>query len=280
MLYTYAHSITGTSHIAGGTVCQDFSGLKKLPGGRVIAAVADGVGSAARADTGAKIAVETVLAVCEQLLPDSSDIPAVMRAAYHKALQNIVGQAEADDRPLPDYDTTLTAVIYDGVHLYYGHSGDGGIIGLDLCGNYTAITAPQQDTDGISVMPLRAGASCWVFGGWERQLSAVLLVTDGVLNALMPYLLKNSAPNLYIPLCSFFIDPVWFAWAGDEEACSEKIKRFLNKETTPDEFYEILSRAYARYYPTQEQADQAIHIIRKGNAPFALAGGITDDKTA
>src|SRR5215469_2781463 len=54
-------SVTGTSHAKTGLPCQDAHGGLTLPDGTLLFAVADGAGSASRADHGSQIAAKDAL---------------------------------------------------------------------------------------------------------------------------------------------------------------------------------------------------------------------------
>ena len=56
-----AASAAGSAHLARGLPCQDAWAWRCLPTGPLLAAVADGAGSAARAELGAALAVEAVM---------------------------------------------------------------------------------------------------------------------------------------------------------------------------------------------------------------------------
>src|SRR4028119_1025103 len=71
-----AASVIGTSHEKRSQPCQDAHCWRLLPNGVLAAAVADGAGSAALAEVGAKIAVEAVVeTICQQpeRLPQNDD---------------------------------------------------------------------------------------------------------------------------------------------------------------------------------------------------------------
>lgn len=62
-MWRYAAArLTGTAHVAANLSCQDRYGCMALPSGALVVALADGAGSAAKADQGAEIAVDTVMA--------------------------------------------------------------------------------------------------------------------------------------------------------------------------------------------------------------------------
>ena len=58
----------------------------------------------------------------------------------------------------------------------------------------------QKSDDGVSVIPLRGGYTKWVIDTYEEDLAAVLLMTDGMLETLCHYLLRDherKANNAY-----------------------------------------------------------------------------------
>lgn len=209
LLY-YGKSMIGESHIKKGTVCQDYSKVVTLKNGWCAAAVADGVGSARYSDIASQIAVETFVEICYQNLTDSNfdaeNIKRIIFASYMTAQKRIEDYAYQHEQGLIDYDTTLSCIVYDGRRIVYGHSGDGGIVGLTAQGEYRKITQPQKAEDGICVIPLRAGAKAWVIGECSGEFSSVLLATDGIYDTFFPYLLKGQRTEIYVPLIQFFMD--------------------------------------------------------------------------
>ncbi|MCL2165190.1 MAG: protein phosphatase 2C domain-containing protein, partial [Oscillospiraceae bacterium] len=196
------------------------------------------------------------------------------------ALAEIIKESQENNQRLDSYDTTLSLVIYNGAKICYGHSGDGGIIGLTEYGSYVSITKPQNDpADGISVIPLRAGPSAWEFGFFDEELVSVLLVTDGVLSALKPYLLKNHDPEFHVPTLSFLMHPAWFSRHKDHY--NEITGHYLNCRLDRKVFYECLGDVYsAAVDDTPENIRNAISVIANYGFSFSLINDITDDKTA
>lgn len=306
MIIDYGFSITGKSHLAKGTCCQDAHKIKRLDNGWIIAAVADGVGSAGNSHIGSGIAVETAVSVCEEFMPwDYSiiSIKSMMRTAYNYALKQILREAEKSGEPVESYDTTLTMVIYDGNRIIYGHSGDGGIIGLNSFGSYVPITVPQKGEDGVSVIPLRAGYTQWEINTYEEELAAVLIMTDGMLDAFTPYLIRlqeGAGSGVYPLFASFFADPAGFAGthAGSDEASDgasgeasdgecetgvkeriDRIRAFMTAEEgyDPEEFYSQLEAIYKERVP--EKAEEFLKEIKENGFPLMLMQKVQDDKT-
>jgi hypothetical protein len=129
----------------------------------------------------------------------------IIEKAFTQAEKEIERRALSEKHDLSEYDTTLSLVIYSGRHITYGHCGDGGIIGLTTFGEYVKVTS-QQKVDGVYVVPLRSGKDSWAFGIAEGKFASVLLATDGVYDAVFPYLLKGQPVDIYVPLVRFFMD--------------------------------------------------------------------------
>lgn len=202
MIRNYFGSLQGKSHIKHNIVGQDYSKTVVINEKLTIAAIADGVGQARLAERGSKAAVETAIEYCESTLKkaklyklNSEVILKVLKNAYATAYNKIIDIATEEDNPLYDYDTTLDIVAYFNSKVIYGHSGDGGIIGLKLNGTYELITKPQNGKDGISVIPLRFN-QFWEFGIAKGNFASVLLCTDGVYNAVT--YTKYNDPNRYV----------------------------------------------------------------------------------
>lgn len=205
----YSTTLAGTFHVQKGIICQDANKYVILKNGWVVATIADGVGSSKHSDIASKLAVETVTAFFESQdnLEWKADITdKLLPSAYAKAQQAIEEYAASHGNEIFDYDTTLDVVVYNGSELAYGHSGDGGIVGLTVDGDYIAITRPQKGSDGFSVIPLRGGAGYWQFGRSKYNFSSILLATDGVYDTFFPYLLKGQPTEVYVPLIRFFMD--------------------------------------------------------------------------
>ena len=207
MIYSYGGSIQGSSHVKRGIACQDASKVIKLDSGIAIAAIADGVGSCAHSDAASALAVETAVRACADGINGNPrcDHGELIKAAFAQAELDIDKLSLSRGHLITEYDTTLSLVIYDGMRATYGHSGDGGIIGLTNAGDYVAITAPQKK-EGQYVIPLRAGEGSWAIGEAACRLASVLLATDGVYDTFFPYLLRGQPVEVHVPLLRYFMD--------------------------------------------------------------------------
>jgi len=172
-----------------------------------IAAVADGLGSAAHSDVGSKIAVSIAAEYCREnitAITEPQQILDVTRAAFTAALRAIEKEANKKDRSQDLYDTTLTLAVLIRDALYYGHSGDSGIIALSTQGRYESVTKQQRDQEG-RVFPLFFEDK-WEFAQYENKVSAVLLATDGMFEPFFPIYIRNNPINIHVSLAQFFMD--------------------------------------------------------------------------
>ena len=286
MIIHYGFSLVGKSHLVKKTCCQDAHRVLKMENGWIIAAVADGVGSAKNSQIGSRIAVDTVVEFCNEHMPwdyNLISIKSMMRTAYNYAFKQILRESKKSNEPIDSYDTTLTMVIYDGKRIIYGHSGDGAIIGLTVYGDYIEVTKPQKGPDGVTVIPLRSGYTQWVIDTYEEDLASVMLMTDGMLDTLCPYLLKditNKKDNIYMPLGLYFSDPT--GWPEDADELSgefNEIKSFIESSDDYDsnDFYSRLTKVLIQKIP--DDCSSIIDGYKKNNYPVILMNNEQDDKT-
>ena len=152
LIYTYGITLQGTYHAKNNLVCQDYHEIKKCSETLVIAAVADGLGSAAHSDVAAKMAAELSTEYCKNnITPNSSaeEILGTIVVSFVASLRAIEAEAKAHRHDVSQYDTTLTLAVLINDTLYYGHSGDSGIVALTTEGLYEKVTEQQRDEKGV-----------------------------------------------------------------------------------------------------------------------------------
>ena len=287
MIHTYGYSITGKSHLKKGVPCQDAHCIQRHTNDMVIAAVADGVGSAKYSDKGASIAAERSVQFCMDYIPmqpSDESLKALIRLAFHYALRCIKEEADAAGVPhdeYKEYDTTLSLAIYRNGHIVFGHVGDGGIVGLSTAGTVKEITKPQKGEFWNSVIPLRFGEEYWVIESCGEELASVLLMTDGLRDAMCPSLLRlGSQSKVYTPLAYYFADPLAVPETDEEQQqMKEKLEAALlaQNDYNADEFYQRLKEFYKMRIP--EKADELITEIEEQGYVFGQLYDVTDDKT-
>ena len=210
MLGYYKMSIIGTAHQAKKDgVCQDASDVVVLKNGWVVAAIADGLGSAKKSEVGSTTAVKAVLSFVSDNYPDKwheESLMSLLRTAYHKALKTIKALSVENQDELSDYDTTLTTVIYNGTNVVYGHAGDGGIIALSSYGDYSVLTEAQKGEAFNETSPLRAGPENWFFGVAKEDVCSLIMMTDGIFDVAYPWLLAKTDQPIYVNYVRPFMD--------------------------------------------------------------------------
>lgn len=208
MIRYYKVCIAGERHMELSIPCQDACHVVMREDGVAFAACADGAEGKRHADAGAHIAVEHAVAYCvanyyTNAKPEEKLI--VMREAYWEALTDILKEAETTGNPYDQYDTTLCLAIFDGDDLWYGQSGDSGLVILKQSGEYVTVTQQQRDEEGCA-FPLRIGPTFWQFGKVDAPVSGAMLMTDWVWDQVVPPLLRNEAVNINVALAKSFID--------------------------------------------------------------------------
>ncbi len=230
MVYSYGITQQGAYHIKNNIVCQDAHNIRKCGENMIIAAVADGLGSEEHSDIASKIAVDVSVQYCNDNVTEKSseeEIKTIISDAFQLSQETIEKKADENGHSYDQYDTTLTLAILIGKDLYYGHSGDSGMIALTSDGLYHKITEQQRDDEG-RVLPLFFGDKTWVIEKCPYDVVSVLLATDGIFEIFFPIYIRKEPVNLYVALARFFMDPnvIRIEEIG-EESVSIKMEQFL-----------------------------------------------------
>jgi len=212
----------GKSHETNGSICQDSHRLFEGHG-YLVAAVADGLGSSKHSDIASEMAVNGAVDYCaanihKEMAEDL--ITATIRCAFETV--NLAIKNEADDC-IDDYDTTLTLAVFIDGTVFFGHAGDSGIIALRNDGVFEEVTIPQLGSGHGKERPVYplAAEPHWVFDKYKHRTRAIFLMTDGVMNKVIPPLLEGQAYKLdhaylfylYDNLCK---NPNLDNWLSDE----------------------------------------------------------------
>lgn len=223
-------SVAGTAHARAGIPCQDAYRWEVLPNGCLIVAVADGAGSAARADEGARLAADGAIARLTARL--QGDLPTdegawreVIADALAAALAAVVAHAEGADAPPRDYATTLTVVAATGALLAVGQIGDGVAVG-DAEGGLFLAASPQRGEYANEVALLTApeavaGAAIALFA---TPVRAVAVTTDGLLRLAVRLPSYEPHAPFFRPLFAFLAE------TDDPATAGEELARFLASE--------------------------------------------------
>lgn len=229
MIYSYGVTQQGAYHIKNNTPCQDAHAFKRISGRFAVGAVADGLGSELYSDIASKIAAEKSLEYCCEHITEASEADAILTAikeSFAFALQAIENKAAENGHALDQYDTTLVVAVYLNGNIYFGNSGDSGIVVLNANGTYESITEQQRDENGC-VFPLCFGEKYWAFGTKEN-IASVFLATDGMYETLFPYLLQGEDVNIYVALAEYMMSPESLGFTKDnEKEVAERMSGFI-----------------------------------------------------
>ena len=269
----YVH---GKSHIRAGKSNQDAYCIIPLED-MWIAAVADGVGSCKCADLASSIAVDTVCRFIYDNFPIDHapiSIKSMLRTSFNKALREIHREAEKNQDPISDYQTTLMVLIYDGQRGYFAHVGDGAIYGLRKDGTFSILTTRQQTPNGY-VVPLSAGYEFWEISELTEEYASLVMATDGLSDKIRNPFMDDG---VYVPLMMLF-DPYVVRYL---EHANVNYSRFFADPNTVSRriIYEAIYQALRKEYGFKRvTALNILHSIKEG-ALFTALESIQDDITA
>lgn len=303
MIRYYTANMAGPYHLDNGLPCQDSFYITRDNNGVVYASAADGLGSESNSDDGSRIASQKSCDYCMEHYKSGmhfSEVKKIMNNAFVNAYKAVLEEAQTAGNSPDEYDTTLCMVIFDDGHVFYGQSGDSGILALMKSGEYVPLTTQQRDEDGY-VFPLCSGPSMWVFGEVEAPVSSVMLMTDGVWEQICPPLLRNHDVKINVALASRFMDRHETSLRSVkalEEAASRYLenypRRLLDDDKTivviynplqpakkmPSEYYKapdwasLQEAAKANLYAELDSSDKTNEV--KGEDPSEPAGEDTD----
>jgi hypothetical protein len=205
-------SVIGTAHEKTGQPCQDAHGWRILPNNVLIAAVADGAGSAALGDVGAQVAVRAALEALEAHMgePEDTLLPNVLAAVQEAVRQ----EANTREAPLRELATTLLFVLAGEQLVAAGQIGDGAIVVEQRDGELLTLTSPPADGYINETTFLTEDdapdAAQWVMR--EEGVRRIALFTDG----LQRLALKLPEGEPHAP----FFAPLFRFIAEQEEAAA------------------------------------------------------------
>jgi serine/threonine protein phosphatase PrpC len=227
----FGASVLGTSHIRANLPCQDANEVRIISDERLLAAVADGLGSAAHSEEGAKIAIQAALDSLEKNLSAESisnpdEWNEILKKAFSSAIQKLRETSAETGIALREYGTTLMVAAVQNDWLAVGHLGDGAVVAMLSNGKTKSISAPQRGEYANEVMPLTGqGALDSVrFTTYQSEIEALALLTDGLQNLCIQNQTGEPYTQFFIPFFDAIKKPL------DVEDTSNKLIEFLNSE--------------------------------------------------
>jgi len=272
-------SVQGTSHREGGAPCQDAQTYRLLPTGPLVVAVADGAGTASRADVGARLAVERAAASLAADLqsrprPPSSEAAwrLLMLGAFWDARAALDEAASAAGIAIKHVSTTLTCAVAADGWLAVGQIGDGAAVAAvappgerdGAPGALRTVLRPRRGEYANEVIFLTTGTPEEVLDEVDVRVcagetTALAVTTDGLLRLALK--LPGHEPHVpfFRPLLTFVEEIA----ADDRTAVEEELAAFLasarvNARTDDDKTLVLATRAApARPAATAQVPDTA-----------------------
>jgi len=224
-------SAQGTSHLQTGQPCQDYCAAVTTDtdqGTVLLAACADGAGSAEMAEAGARLAVDTYLATAsgaigrERLGPGAID-QQILRGWIDAARQRLLLESESRKLPLRQFACTFLAAIVWPEFAAFSQIGDGVIVVEDQ-GDYHHVFWPESGEYANTtrfLTDLDFGKYVH-FDVLYRPIQDVAIVTDG----LQMLALSKATGKVHDP----FFKPMFenLRRAPNRDILRDSLSAFLN----------------------------------------------------
>ena len=238
-------SVPGAGHVRSGLPCQDAHVWKLEAGGALIAAVADGAGSAPCAAEGARIAVQSAVeqtaAVWRVGRPhQGDDWNQVIRGAFATARLAVQSAARSLGRPSHDFSTTLLLAVATPEQTAAGQIGDGAVVARWDGEELTALTRPPrtEHPNETTFLTSEEADAEMQFMLCEHAADGLALLSDGL--QMLALKMPQGAPH-----APFFAPLFRFAAAAEAGRTEEQLRAFLQSpgvaERTDDDVTLVLA---------------------------------------
>ena len=227
-------SVQGTSHAKTGQPCQDSSSVGEgAPDSVLVAAVADGAGSAALSADGSRIAADAATQKVVSLLRLHAQpvyegvLEEILREAVQSARTALEDEAARRKKSIREFATTLILAICAPEINGAAQIGDGAAVSDDDGGGYTLLCAPQRGEYANTTNFITSGSWRDTLDIRTRRgnVSRLAMFSDGI----QAIALTSAADNA--PHAPFF-DPL-FRWAegqADTHAAAQGLAAFLSSD--------------------------------------------------
>jgi serine/threonine protein phosphatase PrpC len=227
-----AASVCGTSHIKNKQLCQDAHHWQLLPGNVLVAAAADGAGSASQGKIGAMVAVETAIEnlaikeLTQSYLDDDETVRSLLNESLLAAKKAVEDEAEACNKQLQDLATTLIIMIATPDMVAVVQVGDGMAVAKDSQGNLLALTIPDNGEyiNETTFLTSPGALDAAQMRLWRETIANVGLLTDGLQMLALNMVVGEPHKPFFFPLFEFVQN------AQDKTLAKEQLVSFLGSE--------------------------------------------------
>ena len=223
-----AASVQGVSHARSEQVCQDAHAVALLPNGVLVAAVADGAGSAALSEVGSALAAETAVAAIATAttLPSARDTEgwqALLTEALRLAQLRLETEAERREVDLNALATTLLLAVATPEATAVMQVGDGAIVVGDADGGARALTFPLHgEYANTTVFLTGPDALETAQFGLHPAATHLALFSDGLQRIALDMTTGTPFAPFFLPLFRFVANE------PDAAAAQNQLSAFLS----------------------------------------------------
>ena len=208
-----AASVKGTSHEEQDQPCQDAHYWRILPNGALIAAVADGAGSAPLGEVGAGLAVSTAVNCLAESVsglkivvgPEDDAIGQLLLAPMETAREALSTEAEKREVEPRDLATTLILLVATGEGIAVAQVGDGAAVAGEDQGNVVGVTVPQSGEyiNETTFLTSTEALHAVQIGVWRGSAARGAIFSDGI--QMLCLKMPEQVPHapFFNPLFSF-----------------------------------------------------------------------------
>ena len=229
----------GSSHLRDDLPNQDAVAYRVVEfgiGEVVIAAVADGAGSASRSDEGSRIAADAAVAAIADGLNQrpvavfaASQAEALLRGAIRRARDEVVGYGSQHGVPARELASTLIVAFASGALLAAAQVGDGAVIAFNidggaaktLCEAHSGEYANETTFITSRSRPHEMASVGHVLG---YDYDALALITDGLQNLALKMPEREAFLGFWNPMLQDL------AHTDEPEAVPERLLAFISGE--------------------------------------------------
>lgn len=226
-----AASVGGTSHLKNKQLCQDAHHWQILPDNVLVAAVADGAGSAVSGKVGAMVAVEAAIEniSVKQLTRrtlDDEQVRSVLNDAIIAAKLAVEDEAAACDKQPQDLATTLIITIATPELAAVVQIGDGMAVAKDRMGNLLALTMPDNGEyiNATTFLTSPNALDTAQMRIWREAIVNVGVLSDGLQMLALNMAVGEPHKPFFFPLFDFAAN------ADDKAAAKEQLVKFLRSD--------------------------------------------------
>ncbi|MBD2250524.1 PP2C family serine/threonine-protein phosphatase [Nostoc parmelioides] len=227
-----AASVCGTSHMKTKQLCQDAHHWQLLPGNVLVAAAADGAGSASQGKVGAMVAVETAIEslslrdITRDSLADDETVRSLLTEALLAAKKAVEDEAAACQKQPQDLATTLIIAIASPEMVAAAQIGDGMAVAKDHLGNLLALTIPDNGEyiNETTFLTSPGALETAQMRLWRETIVNIGLLTDGLQMLALNMVVSEPHKPFFFPLFDFVKN------AEDQAEAKEQLVKFLSSE--------------------------------------------------